>query len=79
HGVRTSFALDAAFWHGVEYRGIGAMAERLASLIGDGAWLQVGEQARPVSSFGQALQALLSEGQRGVSVQRYKGLGEMNP
>ena len=79
HGVRVAFSLDAAFWHGVEYRGIGAMAERLASLIGDGAWLQVGEQTRPVSAFGQALQALLSEGQRGVSVQRYKGLGEMNP
>jgi DNA gyrase subunit B len=79
HGVRSTFSLDAAFWHGVEYRGIGAMAERLASLIGDGACLRVGEQTRPVSSFGQALQTLLSEGQRGVSVQRYKGLGEMNP
>ncbi|GAB4350617.1 MAG: DNA topoisomerase (ATP-hydrolyzing) subunit B [Immundisolibacter sp.] len=79
HGVRVVFSLDAAFWNGVEYRDIGAMAERLAGLMGDGAWLQVGEQIRPVSSFGQALQALLSEGQRGVSVQRYKGLGEMNP
>ncbi|MCG2601047.1 MAG: DNA gyrase subunit B, partial [Achromobacter sp.] len=79
HGVRTRYSLDAAFWHGVEYRGIGAMAERLASLIGDGAWLQLGEQTRPVGSFGEALRLLLSEGQRGVAVQRYKGLGEMNP
>ncbi|WP_448506294.1 DNA topoisomerase (ATP-hydrolyzing) subunit B [Immundisolibacter sp.] len=79
HGVRTAFALGAAFWHSPEYRGIGAMAERLAGLIGPGASLQIGDSRRPVARFGDALAALLAEGQRGVSVQRYKGLGEMNP
>jgi DNA gyrase subunit B len=79
HGVRTMFTLGQVFWHSPEYRGIGAMAERLAGLIGPGAWLQMGDDRRPVTRFGDALEALLEEGQRGVSVQRYKGLGEMNP
>jgi DNA gyrase subunit B len=79
HGVRTAFTLGAAFWHSPEYRGISAMAERLAGLIGPGAWLQMGEHRRDVKRFGDVLDALLGEGQRGVSVQRYKGLGEMNP
>ena len=79
HGVRTSFALGPVFWHSPEYRGIGMMAERLAGLIAPGAYLQIGESQRPVTRFGDALAALLAEGQRGVNVQRYKGLGEMNP
>ncbi|WP_372722711.1 DNA topoisomerase (ATP-hydrolyzing) subunit B [Immundisolibacter sp.] len=79
HGVATSFALGRAFWHSPEYRGIGAMAARLAGLIGSGATLQIGDNNRPIATFGQALEILLAEGQRGVGVQRYKGLGEMNP
>ncbi|MGK2940685.1 MAG: DNA topoisomerase (ATP-hydrolyzing) subunit B [Immundisolibacter sp.] len=79
HGVVTSFALGRAFWHSPEYRGIGAMAARLAGLIGSGATLQIGDSNRPIATFGQALEILLAEGQRGVGVQRYKGLGEMNP
>jgi DNA gyrase subunit B len=79
HGVRTDFALGATFWHSPEYRGIGAMAERLAGLIGIGARLEVAGDSRLVTRFGEALEALLAEGQRGVNVQRYKGLGEMNP
>lgn len=79
HGVRTRFTLGPVFWHSAEYRGIGVMAERLAGLVGAGARLQMGDAERPISRFGDVLDVLLTEGQRGVSVQRYKGLGEMNP
>jgi DNA gyrase subunit B len=79
HGVRTRFTLGPVFWHSAEYRGIGVMAERLAGLVGAGARLQMGDTERPISRFGDVLDVLLTEGQRGVSVQRYKGLGEMNP
>jgi DNA gyrase subunit B len=39
----------------------------------------MGDNRRDVKRFGDVLDTLLGEGQRGVSVQRYKGLGEMNP
>ena len=79
HGVQTVFSIGQAFWHSPDYRGISTMAERLTGLIGPGAWLQMGDDRRELRRFGDVLDALLGEGQRGVSVQRYKGLGEMNP
>ena len=37
------------------------------------------KRSHPVSDFREAMRWLLSEAERGVSRQRYKGLGEMNP
>ncbi|MCL2524459.1 MAG: DNA topoisomerase (ATP-hydrolyzing) subunit B [Betaproteobacteria bacterium] len=54
-------------------------AETLADLFGAGAVMARGEKKQAVADFGEAMKWLLNEVERGISKQRYKGLGEMNP
>jgi DNA gyrase subunit B len=54
-------------------------AELLAGLYGPGGFVTRGEKKQAVSSFAATMGWLLGEVERGISKQRYKGLGEMNP
>jgi DNA gyrase subunit B len=79
HGNYSVSYMDRDFLKGSDYVQIRQAADVLNGLITPSAYIARGEQKRAVSSFKQAIEWLLDEAKRGVNIQRYKGLGEMNP
>ena len=62
-----------------KYRVISAMIDQLQGLLEPGAFIQRGERKLDIGHFSEAFDWLQKEARRGVDLQRYKGLGEMNP
>ena len=79
HGVTTEKHIHQSFFESAEYRHIVELGRELESLIGDGAFVQRGEQREPVASFKEAMGWFMRQAKKGIQIQRYKGLGEMNP
>ncbi|MDD2699643.1 MAG: DNA topoisomerase (ATP-hydrolyzing) subunit B [Sideroxydans sp.] len=79
HGNYSLSYLDSEFLESGDYEQIRHTADALNGLISPSAYVMRGEQKRGVNSFKQAIEWLLEDAKRGVSIQRYKGLGEMNP
>ncbi len=79
HGNRQQISLDPKFFESSEYRSIAGIAARVHDLLEEGATVARGERSREVSTFREVMDWLMAESRRGQSVQRYKGLGEMNP
>jgi DNA gyrase subunit B len=79
HGNKVETVIDHAFVESGDYKQIVSMAETLSGLVQEGATARRGEQSRAVRSFKEALDWLLEEARGGMGIQRYKGLGEMNP
>ncbi len=79
HGVQEEIDIPIHFFESPEYGEIEALGAELADLIGDGAYASRRDQRTDVESFKQAMEWLMNEARKGLSIQRYKGLGEMNP
>jgi DNA gyrase subunit B len=79
HGVVRHTYIDADFLQGGDYAQIRRTAQLLHGLLGEGAYVKRGDHRKSVRDFREAIEWVLSEVERGVSIQRYKGLGEMNP
>jgi DNA gyrase subunit B len=79
HGIGTDHLMPVSFFSTIEYRKIVDLGDKLNDLLIEGAFVRRGEKTLAVSSFKQALEWLMDEAKRGQHVQRYKGLGEMNP
>lgn len=79
HGQASYITFNRDFFASNDYKTVTTLGDQLNSLLEEGAYVQRGERKKPVSTFKEALDWLMVEGTRRHSVQRYKGLGEMNP
>lgn len=79
HGVTTHKRVQNEFFQSGEYLHIAELGKDLANLIGDGAVVKRADKEFPVSTLKEAVDWLMNEAKKGQSIQRYKGLGEMNP
>ena len=79
HGNLRVGLIDEDLLLSGDYLQLRRTAELLAGLFGDGGFIARGEKKMAVRDFAQAMNWLINEAERGISKQRYKGLGEMNP
>lgn len=79
HGVESYYNFSVDFFSTSEYQGLVALGITLDGLLEAGAYIGRGERKQPITEFKEALDWLMAEAKRGQMIQRYKGLGEMNP
>ena len=79
HGTATDKFLPREFFESAEYQRIADLGRTLSGLVGEGASVTRGNDRHEVASFKEAIRWLFAEARKGQSIQRYKGLGEMNP
>jgi len=78
HGNTIVSGLDQDFLESHDYEELVRTGDMLRGVMGEGATVRRGETVREVTTFGEALDYLLADVKKGLSIQRYKGLGEMN-
>ncbi len=79
HGTLSTQVYDAEFFEAKDYMQIVELGKALQGLLSANAYIQRGEKKQPIDSFEEAIDWLFNETKRGQNIQRYKGLGEMNP
>ena len=79
HGVESVYSFSYEFFLSHDYNLLGMLSSALDGLLHDGAYIKRSEKNKQVTSFKMAVDWLMNETKRGQQIQRYKGLGEMNP
>ena len=79
HGLDHEYVLDNIFLSSTDYSHLSALGNKLDSLLSEDAYIERGEKQSLVGSFDQVVDWLFNEAKKGQNIQRYKGLGEMNP
>jgi DNA gyrase subunit B len=79
HSVSTHYRLNHDFFGSADYQQMIRLGDKLNGLIEKDGYVRRGEKVQPVTSFTETLTWLMAQAERGHTIQRYKGLGEMNP
>jgi len=79
HGTTSTKVLHAGFFRSAEYRQLVSIGAEFKDLLRPGAYVERGKERRDVTTFAEAIDWLMAQAKQGQTIQRYKGLGEMNP
>ena len=79
HGLDHEYCIDHDFLTSSDYQLLASLGDKLDSLLGDGAYIERGDKQCAVSRFSEVMTWLMEQARKGQNIQRYKGLGEMNP
>ncbi|PWQ97340.1 DNA topoisomerase (ATP-hydrolyzing) subunit B [Leucothrix arctica] len=79
HGVDTTLVFSESLFGSEEIKRLNKLNQQLSGLLDEHSWIERGEKKEPVTRFDEVMAWLMKEGSRGLNIQRYKGLGEMNP
>jgi len=79
HGLDHEYVLDNNFFNSTDYQQLAMLGNKLDALLSESAYIERGEKQRRVENFDQVIDWLFTEAKKGQNIQRYKGLGEMNP
>ncbi len=79
YGISNENLISIDFFNGSDYGVITKFVEQVIDLFTENSTINRGEKSYPVSNFSEVYEWLMSEAKKGQNIQRYKGLGEMNP
>ena len=79
HGILVQNELSPEFFNGADYRAFAQFIEQAGDLLTAGSFISRGERKQQVEKFSEVYEWLMQEAKKGLNIQRYKGLGEMNP
>ncbi len=79
HGISSQYELSNEFFNGADYQPIVQFVEQVGDLFTAESQIRRGDRSQAVSKFSEVYKWLMHEARKGLNIQRYKGLGEMNP
>ncbi len=79
HGITKTFVLQSNFFNSKDYQKISQYTSETTGMFGPDSYMQMGERTQPITTFKEAFEWMMKEVKKGQQIQRYKGLGEMNP